>query len=102
MMTICVVAEETEGKNESGGGDSESISMDKTKVVRLLKQLIPVFCEIHQVRTTISPFFCIQPFRAICSIRLNDVKSNSEDHLSHFETVFSLSSEKSSSTLDED
>eukprot|EP00080_Pristionchus_pacificus_P012573 PDM72593.1 hecd-1 [Pristionchus pacificus] len=43
---------ETEGKNESGGGDSESISMDKTKVVRLLKQLIPVFCEIHQKTTS--------------------------------------------------
>ncbi|GMR47420.1 hypothetical protein PMAYCL1PPCAC_17615 [Pristionchus mayeri] len=44
---------EEEGKSDSGSGDlSPSISMDKAKVVRLLKQLIPVFCEIHQKTTS--------------------------------------------------
>ncbi|GMS95260.1 hypothetical protein PENTCL1PPCAC_17435, partial [Pristionchus entomophagus] len=43
---------EEEGKEEAGGDATPSISMDRTKVVKLLKQLIPVFCEIHQKTTS--------------------------------------------------
>ncbi|GMT23830.1 hypothetical protein PFISCL1PPCAC_15127 [Pristionchus fissidentatus] len=48
------VKKEEETKKELGGaaGDLESISMDKRRVVKLLKQLIPVFCEIHQKTTS--------------------------------------------------